>query len=123
MKKIIFAVCFLFMTQILVKSLAFADEIIDNSGNITPCKIETIVDGLVEYRKNGNLYSFQREKNQPVFNDYVDVRNKLFKRNSTIRYSGKILIKDSEDLKIRNEKGDMLIPWYRVKFIGVYKSS
>lgn len=120
MKKIIL-VCFLFLAQILFNSPAFADEIIDANGTITPCKVETVAGGLVEYRKAGNLYSFQRQKDEPVFNDYVDVRDKLFKKECIIRYSGKIIVKDSEGLKIRNESGDMAIPWYRVKFVGVYK--
>lgn len=120
-KKIIFAICFLFLVQFFVKSFVLADEIIDNGGNITPCKLETVVGGLIEYRKDGNLYSFQREKDQPIFNDYVDVRDKLFKSDSIVRYSGKILIKDSDGLTIASEKGLMAIPWYRIKFIGVYK--
>lgn len=117
MKKIILAFCFLLMLQ----SFALADEIIDSNGNIIPCKVITVADGLVEYKKDGNLYCFAREINSPVFNDYVDVRVKLLKKESVTRYSGKIILKDLENVRLRNENGDMDIPFYRVKFIGIFK--
>lgn len=117
MKKVILAFCFLFMLQ----SFVFADEIIDSNGNIIPCKVITVADGLVEYKKDGNLYCFAREINSPVFNDYVDVRVKLLKKESVTRYSGKIILKDLENVRLRNENGDMDIPFYRVKFIGIFK--
>lgn len=119
MKKIISV--FALFIFVLAQSPVFADEIIDSQGNISSCKIETVVGGLVEYKKGGNLYSFQREKDQPVFNDYIDVRTKFVKRNSAVRYSGKIIIKDAYGVRLRNENGDISIPWYRVKFVGVYK--
>lgn len=125
MKKIIFAICFLFIgllgAQIFAQSAAFADEIIDAQGNIIPCKIETVEDGFIEYYKDGNLHTFTREENSPVFNDYVDVRVKLLKKDSVIRHSGKILVKDMWSVIMQNENGQMDIPWYRVKFVGVYK--
>lgn len=117
MKKIILMFCFLFMFQ----SFVLADEIIESNGNVIPCKIITVADGLVEYKKDGNLYSFTREVNSPVFNDYIDVRTDLFKKEAILRYSGKIIIKDLENVRLRNDNGDMDIPFYRVKFIGVYK--
>ena len=117
MKKIILAVCFLLAMQ----SFAFADEIIDAQGIIIPCRIETVSDGFVEYKKDGNLYTFTREEASPVFNDYVDVKLKLFKKDSVSRYSGKVIIKDSWSIVIRNKSGDMDVPWYRIKFVGIYK--
>ncbi len=117
MKKIIFAMVFLLMAQ----SFVLADEVIDSSGNIIPCKIVTVMNGLIEYKKDGNLYTFCREKDSIIFNDYVDVREKLFRKHHIKRYSGKIIVKDLENVIIRNEKGDIDIPWYRVKFIGIYK--
>lgn len=122
MIKKIFAVSFLFMLALAInQSFVCADEILDSKGNIAPCKIETVMDGLIQYKKDGSLYSFQRSKDQPIFNDYVDVRVNLFKKESDIRYTGKIIAKDSDITRIRNENVDMEIPWYRVKFIGVYK--
>lgn len=125
MKKIIL-VCFLFlMAQVWVKPLAFnkayADEIIDSKGNIIPCKIETVEDGLIEYHKNGSLHTFAREQNSNIFNDYVDVRLNLLEEDSVTRFSGKVIVKDMWSTVLRNENGDMDIPWYKVKFIGVYK--
>jgi len=120
MKKIIF-VCFLLMVQVFIQSAVLADEILDSKGNITPCKIETVVDGFVEYRLNGNLYSFARQNNQPIFNDYIDVKTKLFKKDSITRYTGTLLIKDAYGARLRNDNTEMAIPWYRVKFVGVYK--
>lgn len=117
MKKIIFAVCFLFMLQPFVS----ADEIIDAAGNVTPCKIITVAGGLIEYEKNGNKYSFARQEDSLIFNDYVDVKTDLFKKEAVTRYSGKIIVKDLENVRIRNEDGDMDIPWYRVKFVGIYR--
>jgi len=120
MKKIISA-CFLFML-VLAQSQVFADEIIDAKGALIPCKIETVSAGLIEYSKEGTLYSFQRIENSSVFNDYVDVRVKLFNKDAPVtRYSGQIISKDSDGVIIRNENGDMHIPWYRVVFIGVYR--
>jgi len=117
MKKII-AVLFILA---LAQTSVFADEIVDAKGVIIPCKIETVSGGLIQYKKDGNLYSFQREKDSLVFNDYVDVSLKLLKKDSVTRYSGQVIARDFDGVIIRNENGDMTIPWYRVKFIGVYK--
>ena len=117
MKKIIL-ICFLFL---MAQSLVFADEIIDAKGKIIPCRVITVADDLVEYMKDGNKYVFTRPQESPVFNDYVDVRVKLYKRHSVDRYFGKILVKDWENVKLRTENGDMDIPFYRVKFLGVFK--
>lgn len=120
MKKIIF-VCFLLMAQVFIQS-AFADEILDSKGNILPCKIETVMDGFVEYNVNGNKYSFARVNDQPIFNDYIDVRVTLFKKEPIVtRYTGKILVRDAYGARIENENTEMDIPWYRVKFVGIYK--
>lgn len=117
MKKIIL-VCFLVL---MTQSFVLADEIIDAKGNIIPCKIETVMDGFVEYRKDGSLYSFPRENEQAIYNDYVDVRVKFLRKIEIKRIFGKVLVKDSLGVRIRNDDGDMAIPWYRVKFVGVYK--
>lgn len=111
-------VCFLVL---MTQSLVVADEIIDAKGNIVPCKIETIMDGLIEYKKDGSLHTFARENDQTVYNDYVDVRVISSKKISSQRIFGKIIHKDLAGVKIRNEDGDMMIPWFRVKFVGVYK--
>lgn len=119
MKKIFLAICFLFL---MAQSFVFADEIVDSKGNVTPCKIVTVSDGFVEYNKDGNLYSFVRSKDLLIFNDYVDVRIELLKKNPIItRYSGKVIVKDLESVRLRNENGDMDIPFYRVKSVGIYK--
>lgn len=117
MKKIILAACFLFIAQ----SFVFADEIIDDKGNVTPCKIVTVADGFIEYKKDGNLYSFTRAEDSLIFNDYVDVKTKLFKDEVVTRYSGKVIVKDVETVRLRNENSDMDIPFYRVKSVGIYK--
>lgn len=121
MKKIILALYFSFMVYTSLNSLVFADEIINAKGTIVPCKIETVEGGYIEYRKNGTLYNFAREEESPIFNDYVDIRTKLFKKNSTERISGKIVVKDMWSTIIRNDSGQIDIPFFRVKFIGVYK--
>ncbi|MDD3435804.1 MAG: hypothetical protein PHC64_01480 [Candidatus Gastranaerophilales bacterium] len=118
MKKIILAGLLFFMAQ----SLVVADEIIDSKGNITPCKVVTVMNGLIEYKKDGSLYNFEREKDSLIYNDYVDVRDKFFKNAKITRYTGKIVVKDVENVILRNENGDVNIPWYRVKFIGIYKN-
>lgn len=121
MKKIILTVCLLLMVQFFVKSSVFADEIVDSKGIIIPCKIETVEAGFIEYHKDGNLCNFTRENSSLVYNDYVDVREKLFQRDAIKRYSGQIVVKDMWGLILRNENGDMDVPFYRVKFVGVYK--
>lgn len=119
MKKIILTICFLLMAQFFAQAV-FADEIIDGKGNVTPCKIITVCEGLIEYQKDGCLYSIQRVSNQPVFNDYVDVRTKLGNKEAITRYSGRIVTVDFGGLKIRTQSEDMQIPWYRIKFIGIF---
>lgn len=117
MKKIILT-CFLFL---MAQSLVFADEIVQDKGQvIIPCKIVTVVDDFVEYKKDGNLYSFTRPYVSLVFNDYVKVRQNLFKRNSFTTYTGKIIVKDWENVRIRTETGDIDIPFYRVKFVSIF---
>jgi len=118
MKKIIF-ICFLFF---MAQSFVFADEIIDVRGNVTPCKIETIGDGFIEYHKEGNLYSFIRTQVSPIFGDYVDVRiTKNFKEISVKRIQGKIIVKDMWGVIIENNGEKIHIPWYKVKSVGVYR--
>lgn len=116
-KKILFILGILFISQ----SLVLADEIIDAKGSVIPCTIETVMGGLVEYKKGGNLYMFAREDNSPIFNDYVDVKENIFKNNSVVRYFGKIIVKDMWNVVIKNDSGNINIPFYKVKFIGVYK--
>lgn len=112
----------LIVSFLAVQNLVFADEIVDKTGNIIQCRIVTVGDGLIEYEKDGCLNTFYRNIDQPIFNDYVDVRTKMFKRHEVItRYSGTIIIKDYSIVKIRTQNGVMTIPWYRVKFVGVYK--
>lgn len=121
MEKIIFCVCFLLMAQTFINNQVFADEIIDSKGTVIPCKIETVEEGFVEYHKEGNLYKFAREENSPIYNDYVDVKVDLFKKDSITRYTGKIIVKDMWGTRLRNENGDIEIPFYKIKFVGVYK--
>lgn len=104
----------------MAQSIVFADEMIDSKGSITPCKIITVCDGLIEYQQNGCIYSIQRANNQPIFNDYVDVRTKLFRRHTIARHTGTVILKDFGGVKIRANGEDMQIPWWRVKFVGVY---
>lgn len=117
MKKIIFT-CFLFL---IAQNFVLADEIVDGRGTIIPCKIETVEGGLIQYHKEGGLFTFNREKDSLIFNDYVDVRTNLFKRDSIKRITGQIITKDFDGLRIKNEDGEMVIKNYRVKFIGIYK--
>lgn len=117
MKKII-CICLVFLAS---QCLCIADEIIDASGNIIPCKIETVAGGLIEYKKDGNLKSFQRENSSNIFNDYVDIIINPFKKDSTQRISGTIITRDFDGIKIKNQDGLTYIPLHKVKFIGIYK--
>lgn len=117
MKKIFLTFCLLVMVQTIV----FADEIIDAKGNITPCKILTISDGFIEYQKDGCRYNIQREKTQAVFNDYIDVITDLRHPKATQRRNGTIFFKDFSGAHLQVQKGEIVwIPWYKIKFIGVY---
>ena len=116
-KKIFLLFCFIFIFQPFV----FADEIIDAKGNIIPCKIETVEAGFVEYRKNESLYTFTREKDSMIFNDYVDVEEKFLKKESIKRYYGKVILKDFWSVVIQNKNGKIDIPFFKIKFIGIYK--
>ena len=114
---------FLLICLIVLASqgLAFADEIINESGTTIQCKIITVGDGLFEYKKDGFIYSFHRASSENLFPDYVDARTKLFSKNSIKRYTGKIIVKDAQGVRIRTSDGDIQIPWYKVHFIGVFK--
>jgi len=120
MKKIILTLCFTFLINTL-SSATFADEIINAQGSIIPCKIETVQGGYIEYHKNGTLCNFTREEDSPVFNDYVDVRDKLSKNSPVTRINGKIVVKDMWSTIIINDSGQIDIPFFRTKFIGIYK--
>lgn len=121
MKKIILVCLIAIAIQVFVKTFVMADEILDSKGNIIPCKIETVSDNFVEYHKNGKLYKFIRTENNLVYNDYVDVRDCLYKKESVKRYSGRIIVKDMWGMILRDDNGDTDIPFYRIKFVGVYK--
>lgn len=116
MKKIVCLCLMVLATQ----GFCLADEVIDANGNIIHCKIETVSGGLIEYIKDGNLLSFQRE-NSVIFNDYVDVRTNSLKKDSVKRITGTILVRDFDGVRIMNSDGLTNIPNYRVKFIGIYK--
>lgn len=121
MKKILVFCGLFLLVQLFTNVKAFADEIIDAKGVIIPCRIETIEADFVEYKKDGNLCTFTREQNSLVFNDYIDVRNQLYKRDSINRISGKIIIKDMWGATMETENGQIDIPFYRIKHVGVYK--
>lgn len=123
MKKILIFCGLFLLAQLFTQFSVNADEIIDAQGNIIKCKVETVEDDFIEYKKEGNLYSFTREANSPIFDDYIDVRVNLLKKESITRISGKILVKDMWSVIIRSENGQIDIPFYRIKFIGVYKPS
>ena len=117
-KKIILVLCLFFVFQ----PIALSDEIIDSKGNVIPCKIETVSEGFIEYKKDGVFYTFIRSKDSPIFNDYVDAVENLFQRHWVIvRYSGKIILKDMWSVIIQNENGNIDIPFYKIKNIGIYK--
>lgn len=117
MKKIIF-ICFLFL---MAQNFVFADEILESNGNIINCKVETVMGGLIEYKKDGNIYYFERSKDQPIFNDYADAEVKLFKKETLTRYTGKIMYKDAYGVRLINNETEVDIPWYRLRAVGVYK--
>lgn len=121
MKKILVFCGLFLLVQLFTNVKAFADEIIDAKGVVTPCRIETIDADFVEYKKDGNLVSFTREQSSPIFNDYIDVRNQLYKKNSINRITGKIVVRDMWGIIMETENGQMDIPFYRIKHIGIYK--
>lgn len=110
----------IFGVLLMTQGLTLADEIIDSKGNITPCNIVTVSDGFIEYEKDGCLNSFCRKAESAIFKDYVDVRTNLSKKKEITRYTGNVIIRDFSGVKIKTENGDMQIPWYKVKFIGMY---
>lgn len=120
MKKLVLLISLILLAQ----TFAFADEIIDSKGVVTPCKVVTVCEGLVEYEKDGCLYFFKRDLNQPVFNDYIDVITNLSKPVTSVkRYSGNIIFRDFGGVRIKTIEGDTQIPWYKVKFVGIYNAN
>jgi hypothetical protein len=104
-----------------VQTAAFADEIISQSGKVNDCKIISVENGLIEYKKDGNSRSFMRESASPIFNDYVDVQTNLISGDSIIRYKGNIIIKDMQEVIILTNEGYVKVPWFKVRKIGIYK--
>lgn len=98
-----------------------ADEVIDRSGNTFECKLETVTGGIVEYTRQGNLYSFARTADKALFNDYVDVRTTLWHPTHTERVFGHITYRDHYALMMKTKDGDITIPCYRNHFVGIYK--
>lgn len=123
MKKILVFCGLFLLVQLLTNIPVFADEVIDANGNIIKCTVETVEADFVEYKKDGNLYNFTREHSSPIFNDYIDVRVKLYQKKSIDRITGKIVLKDMWGSVIQTEKGQIDIPFYRIKHVGVYKPS
>jgi len=121
MKKILLMFGILLMAQAFGFSAVFADEIIDSKGNITDCKIVTVAEGLIEFKKDGCLYSFRRLDKDPVFGDYVDVKKNLFKDVVVERISGHVYCKNFGGVIVKIQDEVMNIPWYRVQNTGMYK--
>ncbi len=106
----------------LTASNAFADEIVQADGTTIPCKIETVMDGLIEYRQNGSLHYFTRVSQSPIFSDYVMVKDRLFKKESLSRYTGRVVIKSTWSTTLLTDDNKyMEIPFFKVKFIGIYR--
>lgn len=118
MKKVILLLGFL----LTVNSICNADEIIQPNGSSINCKIISVEQNYIEYKKDGCPVTFARTAEHPVFNDYVDVRTNLAKKNSVVRYSGLVEIKDFQELVLSTSSGKVRIPWYKVKKIGIYNS-
>lgn len=121
MKK--FAVILGLCLVVMIRACAFADEVIDESGQITKCKITGIVSGLIEYKKNGLYRTFVRPKTSLIYNDYVDVKSSIFKPNKILRYKGQIIVRDIQEVIIQTNEGYVKVPWYRIKNVGIYKTN
>lgn len=117
MKKILLITTLFLLAQLSV----FADEIIDASGNVTECKIVTVSEGLIEYDKDGSLFSFVRNSKDNVFNDYVDFVPSLKERQVLERVYGTIIYRDFKSVLIKTKDGNMQIPWYRIRLVGLYR--
>lgn len=113
---------FFIIIMLLFIQNAYADEIIQADGTTTVCKIESVMGGLIEYRQNGSLNYFTRVSQSPIFSDYVIVRDKLFKKEGITRYSGTVVLKNNwNTIILTNDRKYMEIPFFRVKFIGIYR--
>jgi hypothetical protein len=121
MKKILLTVFVLFLAQFVVQSSALADEIIDSKGNIIPCKIISVSDGLIEYKKDNCQFSFNRILKDPVFSDYVDVRRIVSGKLVLERISGYVSCKNLGGVIVKKEGEIIDIPWYWVANLGIYK--
>lgn len=121
MKKILLVFGVFLMVNLFFQAAVKADEIIDSRGELINCKIITVADGLIEYEKDGCMLSFQREINDPVFSDYVDVKKNLFKDVVFERISGYVSYKGMGGVVIKRQDEIINIPWYRVQNTGIYR--
>ena len=122
MKKILLTAFVLFLAQFMAQTSVFADEIIDSKGDITPCKIVTVSDGLIEYQKDGGRISFNRIIKDPVFSDYVDVVTSIkYKKIDVERITGYVSVKNLGGVIIKKDGECIEIPWFRVLNVGIYK--
>ena len=117
MKKLLINMLLITTVTVCSAIKTFADEIIFQSGQHINCKIETVSGGLIEYKTKGNINSLIRAVNDNDRQDFVEIG--LLKSN-TVRYSGKVLYKDSYSLRIKTQNGDLTVPWYKVKFISLF---
>lgn len=115
MKK--FIITFLAILSLSVP--CFADTIYNNNVAVLQGKIEGVMDGLINIKSMGNVYTIVRKEPSPVFKDTVIARRHLISRQ-TIRYSGVVVFADSSEVKILCEDTKVVIPRYRVKTIDIY---
>lgn len=114
MKKIFLTVLCLFCFA----GSAFADTIYNKDKEIK-CKVEGVTGGLISAAVNGNLMSFKRSKENPVFKDYVEARKFLFSRE-IIKYTGRVEYADNARVKILQDGVLITVPRYKVVNISVF---
>lgn len=99
---------------------AFADSIVNNSGEVIDGKIVNVSDDMIVIRHNFAEMTVIRTSGQINFDDVIEVKSWILARNSK-KLSGKVYFADTENLHIKiNPSQSLYIPRYRVKNITIY---
>lgn len=116
MKKILGLILIFFM----MGCACFAkDTIYDSKGSKITGKLETVIDGLIQVKNNGNAVSLVRRQPHHLYKDAVFARKRFLSRQ-IIKYTGDVLFVDGSSVSIMCAGAKVVIPRYRVKKIELY---
>jgi len=116
MKKILGLVLIFFMAS----GACFAkDAIYDSKGSKITGKLESVIEGLIQIKNNGNMVTIIRPQAHHLYKDTVYARKRFISRQ-VIKYTGDVIFADNSSVSIMCAGAKVVIPKYRVKKIELY---